>query len=294
MTKSLRFRGEKAFSVPGEEFLIERHIADTMAIAHWHNHVEINLLMKGRMNYLFNGRQEEVEAGKLVLFWAAIPHRTIDVSKNAPLICIYLPLVDFLGLSIDRRIRQDIMQGRFLTDPRPAWADTAQMSRWAQEWEEGKPTRRRLAADEVRLRVKRLVLDTLETPHIEHRPTVAPINSAAVQRAEALTELIGARHAGSLSLTKLAKLSGIHPSTANRTFREVLGVSVNEYLIRYRLAQAIQRLADTNDPVLQIAYDCGFGSSSRFYDLFKHRTGMTPKVFRARVGRAGAPDVDHD
>ena len=66
------------------------------------------------MTYLFNGRQEQVEAGRLVLFWAAIPHQTIAVAENAPLICLYLPLVDFLGLPVDRKARQSIMQGSFL------------------------------------------------------------------------------------------------------------------------------------------------------------------------------------
>ncbi|MFE0018264.1 helix-turn-helix domain-containing protein [Mesorhizobium sp. NPDC059054] len=283
-------RREQTFSNREDEFLIERHIADTMSTAHWHDHVEMNLLMEGRMTYLFNGRQEQVEAGKLVLFWAAIPHRTIDVTQNAPLVCVYLPLADFLSLPIDRSFRQDIMQGRFLTNPRASSVDVTLASQWMQEWEAGNATRRRLVIDEVRLRVRRLVLDTLETPDIESQAMIAAVDRAAVRRAEALMELIGAYHPGPLSLTELARLSGIHPSTANRTFREVLGVSVNEYLVRYRLAQAMQRLADTNDPILQIAYECGFGSSSRFYDLFKHRTGMTPKVFRNRT-RARAPSL---
>ncbi|MFD9900333.1 helix-turn-helix domain-containing protein [Mesorhizobium sp. NPDC059025] len=276
-------RHEKAFSVSGDTFLIERHIANTMSTAHWHDHIELNLLLEGRMTYLFNGRQEQVEAGKLALFWAAIPHRTIDVTQNTPLVCVYLPLVDFLSLPIDRGVRQDVMQGRLLTDPRPRSIDAALASHWAQDWQRANVTRRRLIADEVRLRVRRLILDTLETPEIEHHAMITAVNRGAVRRAEALTELISTHHSKSLQLAELSRLSGIHPSTANRTFRQVLGMSVNEYLVRYRLAQAMQHLADTNDPILQIAYGCGFGSSSRFYDLFKERTGMTPKAFRARA-----------
>lgn len=32
--------------------MVERHIADAMAAPHWHDHVELNLLMEGRMTYL--------------------------------------------------------------------------------------------------------------------------------------------------------------------------------------------------------------------------------------------------
>jgi len=283
MRKERSALSDETFSVADGGFLIERHIADAMSAAHWHDHVEINLLLEGRMSYLFNGRQERVEAGRLVLFWAAIPHRTVEVTPDAPLVCIYLPLVDFLGLAIDRDVRRSVMQGRFLVAPQPGPMDAIQLPQWVEEWQAGNAARRRLIVDEVRLRVRRLVLDTLDAP--DAMAERQSIGHATVQRAELLTELINTHYAEPLSLTHLAKLAGIHPSTANKTFREVLGISVNEYLTRYRLARAMQRLADTDDPILQIAYESGFGSNSRFYDLFKYRTGTTPKLFRSSVSR---------
>ena len=36
-------------------FDIEQHIAEPMSAAHWHDHVELNLLLSGDMSYLFNG-----------------------------------------------------------------------------------------------------------------------------------------------------------------------------------------------------------------------------------------------
>ena len=99
--------------------------------------------------------------------------------------------------------------------------------------------------------------------------------------------MINRRHAEPLSMGRLARMAGEHPSTAAAAFRSVLGISVNEYVIRYRLAQAMHRLADTTDPILDIAFSSGFGSTSRFYDLFKRRTGRTPSQFRQAMGQAG-------
>ncbi len=272
--------GREASIISQGDFLIERHIARAMGAAHWHDHVEINFLLNGRMTYLFSGRQEQIETGRLALFWAAIPHQTIAVTPDAPLICIYLPLVDFLALAINRKARQSIMQGRFLTETRPQLANAILLPQWVEEWQDGNTARRQLIADEVRLRVRRLVLDAADG----HAPAagksvVTPVGPA-VRRAEMLTNLINIHYAKPLSMPKLAELAGIHPSTANKIFREVLGISVNEYLTRYRLARAMQKLADTKEPILQIAYDCGFASTSRFYDVFRQRTGTTPKQFR--------------
>lgn len=272
-------------------FCVEHHVANAMGAAHWHDHVEVNLLLNGRMTYLFNGRQEQVGPGRLVLFWAAIPHRTVDVEEDSELVCAYLPLIDFLALSVDRQAKQAVMQGRFLGDVRPDAADGITVKRWAVDWPTASEARRRLIGEEVRLRIRRFLLDQAEAPAeatVAAGPGVSTSRSI-MRHAEALAEVVNRHYREPLTLARLAELAGVHPSTANKSFRRVLGVSVNEYVIRYRLAQAMQRLADTDEPILQIAFDCGFGSSSQFYDLFRQRIGTTPKAFRSSVrARAGS------
>ncbi len=260
-----------------------------MGAAHWHEHIEVNLLLSGAMTYLFNGRSEQVEAGQLVLFWAAIPHQTVEVTAESPLICIYLPLADFLALPLPREIKRSVLQGRFFSVARAVPLDRPMVERWAEEWREGDEVRRRLIADEVRLRVRRMALDGPRPPQRETQR--GEPRSMAYKRVEALIELINLHHSEELSLTKLAEMAGVHASTVNRDFRSVLGLPLNEYLMRYRLAQAMHLLADTEELVLQIAYGCGFGSTSRFYELFKSRVGVTPRQFRTRLagGRSSGP-----
>ncbi|MGO7465143.1 hypothetical protein ACCS53_37765, partial [Rhizobium ruizarguesonis] len=75
-------------------------------------------------------RKLVVEAGRLVLFWAAIPHQTIAVAETEPNVCLYLPLIDFLGLPVDRKARQAIMQGRFLAQANPDTMAALTLPRW--------------------------------------------------------------------------------------------------------------------------------------------------------------------
>nr|WP_246813039.1 helix-turn-helix transcriptional regulator [Rhizobium changzhiense] len=104
----------------------------------------------------------------------------------------------------------------------------------------------------------------------------------AVRHVELLIDLINSRYADPVGVADLARLAGMHPSIANSAFRKILGISVNEYLTRHRIARAMQLLTDTEDPVLQIGFDCGFGSSSRFYEIFKERTGRPPVISEKR------------
>jgi AraC-like DNA-binding protein len=260
------------------EFTVERHVADTMVSAHWHDHIEINLLLEGSMTYLFNGNQEFVEAGRMVIFWAAIPHQTIFVTPNSPLVCVYLPLVDFLALPLDAPSRHAILQGAFVKEAGPSRGTIDARDNWPDEWAGGSPPRRQLVKDEVSIVVRRMVLDhTFGKPERGRNPR---LSGPEVRYTQLLTELVAKRYGEALTLAIVAKHADVHPTTASRAFRSVLGISVLEYLTRYRLARAMQRLAETDDSILTIAHECGFGSSARFYEVFKRQTGMTPRHFR--------------
>jgi len=259
-------------------FLVEEHVADTMTSAHWHDHIEINLLREGSMTYLFNGKQEHVEAGRLVLFWAAIPHQTVFVTPNSPLVCVYLPLPDFLGMPIEAAARQSILQGAFLHEPNPADGVSFPGIRWVREWSNGDQARRQLVIDEVALRVRRLILDHADSGNTRREATA--LAGPGIRYTQALTEIISERYREPLTLTAIAKLARVHPTTANRAFRDILGISVMDYLTRFRLSRAMQRLAETDDPILEIALDCGFGSPARFYAVFKRHARDTPRQFR--------------
>lgn len=272
------FAGTGRWTESPRAFFIERHIADTMRTAHWHDHIEINILLAGSMTYLFNGRQEHVEAGRVVLFWAAIPHQTISVTSDAPLTCVYLPLVDFLALPIERTPREAVMQGLFIKQRSNDRVTALLASEWSERWDLGGDLQRQLIIDEVKLTVRRmLALDT--EPDGATRASPTPVEPE-VRHTQVLTALINTRFSENLTLASLAKSAHLHPTTANRAFRNVLGISVMEYLTRYRLARAMQRLAETKEPIVQIAHDCGFGSNSRFYDVFTKRVGTSPRKFR--------------
>lgn len=271
---------------------VEQHMAMAMPVAHWHADVELNMLLDGEMTYLINGREMRVTAGQFAMFWAAIPHRTIDVAPNAPLVCIFVPLMDFLALPMTRQSRAAVMRGDFVSDAEPQPLDFAMAARWVSEWGGADEMRRRLIADEILLRIRRLLLEWPGTKQSDSTLPAADGDGEAkggpVGRCERLTSLIIAQYAGPLNVERLAAMAGMHPSTANKAFRQVLGLSVNEYIIRYRLAQVMQRLADTDEPIVQVAYGCGFQSQSQFYELFRQRVGTTPRKFRTGMRNKAA------
>jgi AraC-like DNA-binding protein len=65
-----------------------------------------------------------------------------------------------------------------------------------------------------------------------------------------------------------------------RFFKKHIGQSFHSYLSMTRINFAKQYLADSDTPVTDIAFRCGFGSLQTFNRLFKLYTGVTPSQYR--------------
>lgn len=63
-------------------------------------------------------------------------------------------------------------------------------------------------------------------------------------------------------------------------FKEENGISLNQYLINYRLDKAKNLLQNTDLSIKEIGYDVGFKSSAYFSNYFLKRFSITPLKFR--------------
>jgi AraC family transcriptional regulator len=88
---------------------------------------------------------------------------------------------------------------------------------------------------------------------------------------------------GRHSLAQLGRELGISPFQVARLFREQTGSSVRQYLIRLRLAVALERLAEGERNLSALAADLGFASHSHFTTTFRRVIGETPGRLRERL-----------
>lgn len=85
---------------------------------------------------------------------------------------------------------------------------------------------------------------------------------------------------GSLSVEDLAGLSGWSVPHLHAEFRRFYGKAPHQALIERRIRAAKVQLAATNNPVKQIAVECGFSGASAFCTAFRRQTGISPAAFR--------------
>ncbi len=67
-----------------------------------------------------------------------------------------------------------------------------------------------------------------------------------------------------------------------RLFREQTGLSFHEFLTDLRVEHAKDLLLRSDQKIIEVAWEAGYGSLSQFNLVFKKKTGVTPGVYRAR------------
>jgi AraC family transcriptional regulator, regulatory protein of adaptative response / DNA-3-methyladenine glycosylase II len=131
-------------------------------------------------------------------------------------------------------------------------------------------------------------------PCLRCRPELAPghapiDNTRTIARAAAARIEAGALSNGG-SLEELAAGLGLSSRQLRRSVRKELGVSPVELAQTYRLLLAKRLIAETQLPMVQVAFAAGFESVRRFNALFRSHYRLTPSALRRSSSKTVASD----
>ncbi|MDO3411793.1 helix-turn-helix transcriptional regulator [Saccharibacillus sp. CPCC 101409] len=87
-----------------------------------------------------------------------------------------------------------------------------------------------------------------------------------------------------LSIEQIADNFSFSVSYIRQLFKEIMNVSLSEYILRERIERVKERLVSSRLSVLEIADQCGFLSKGHFFATFKKFTNLTPKQYREMHG----------
>lgn len=109
----------------------------------------------------------------------------------------------------------------------------------------------------------------------------APTGVRAQVLANQARELLNERT--DLGLGALAQAIGISPYHLSRSFRHATGMTLTQYRRQLRVKQALQRLADGDSNLADIAADVGFADQAHFTRVARVEAGATPGELRAML-----------
>lgn len=86
-----------------------------------------------------------------------------------------------------------------------------------------------------------------------------------------------------LSLEKIAGALHYSRYYVARAFKESTGTTLHKYIQGRRLDEAARKLAQTRQPIIEVAFGAGYGSQQAFTQAFRLEYQCTPQKYR-RMG----------
>lgn len=93
-------------------------------------------------------------------------------------------------------------------------------------------------------------------------------------------DLLHDRFREPITLSDVAAAVGIHPSHVARTFRQHYRCSVGEYVRRLRVGYVRSRLAESDEPLVDLALAAGFANQAHMSTVFRRLEQTTPSDYR--------------
>ncbi|AYC33905.1 AraC family transcriptional regulator [Pseudomonas cavernae] len=237
---------------------------DAQAHEHTHDHHQLVMSLAGRAEFEVNGRGGEVCRMRACLVPGDAEHQFAGIGDNRMLI-----------LDLDEQDSAEDLQllGHLFDTPRYPELDAdfqhllsyagAELGRYGSD-----PLLAR-AVGGVLLRALHLRLFGEQS-----------VRKAGPLDVERLDSYIDEHLARRISVAELAQVACLSPSHFHAQFKDSLGLTPHQYLLKTRLDRAARLLRESNLPLVRIAEECGFSSQSALTTAMRRYLGLTPKRMR--------------
>jgi AraC family transcriptional regulator len=112
-----------------------------------------------------------------------------------------------------------------------------------------------------------------------HPPMRSMQGGLSTPKLRRLQDCILANLASDISLHDLAELVGLSPRHLCRSFKQAMGISPYQYILKERIERSKALLRMGRNSVAEVALSVGFSNQSHFTDAFHKHTGTTPGGF---------------
>lgn len=258
-----------------------------MPAPHWHGHVEGNYLTGATMTYRFENSEIEVPEGRLVLFWAGIPHQLTAVTPTGSgpvnLANIYLPVDTFLFMPHIAPLQVALLGGALVELP-PDLCSAERIGGWYRDYRSNDFERTEVMKMELNAMMRRALLRPLD---YLLAPVADPgdgrtLSSAHIRHVVAMVRFIMENLGNPITNADVARVTGLHENYALSLFTRTMRLPMKKFIIRMRMLRARALLMGSNMAIATVAEQAGFASISQFYTHFKAAFGMPPHAMRAK------------
>jgi AraC family transcriptional regulator len=251
-----------AVHVPGFELRLGVHPGGSNIARHYHDNPTICYVLRGGFTEYSRGEAALCGIATLKVMPAGEPHS------------------NRFGDAETRGLRIEVDRDRFGEEPA---IHRALEERWHTSGGRGAELAQRMVAELTAadtagpIAAEGLALELL----VELARTGVRREASAPAWLKAAEERIREGYRTAISVGEIAREVGVNAATLARAYRRHFGCTVGDRIRALRVRQAARELAETAEPLSEIALRAGFYDQSHFTNVFRRTLGVTPSAYRA-------------
>jgi len=258
-----------------EGYFMQRHKPVVMEKMHTHGHVEVLLPDGCELTYLTQTGTFKTHDQSLHILWGQIPHRVTKVKGDGNINIANLPLHEILSMQFPESFLSKLFTGQLIHAKQKDTMDISLFKKWISDYSSKNIQKISISKLELRCRLTRQMID--EWNYNEKHYSKPNKQTSKLQL---MIKFLAENYSEPLNVKSVASAGGVSEGYAMSLFQKKLNKNITSYLNQLRLHHAKSALIDGNDKISNIAHDSGFGSLSRFYEVFLKETGLSPSQYR--------------
>lgn len=248
---------------------------------HWHSYIEIIFTLAGSLVITANGNTFNLDAGDFCVLNSGSIHSIchngqpndtlllqVSTSKNSPFFNLGSLRIDHIAYLKDlqeRKVPQQVLQQLLLAIYREYQSHNAGYENMVLSF----------VNMFLGIMIRFHYLIPKEPDDISYSNNLGRLN--------AILHFVDKHYDERLTLSDIAKQYHINYYYLSHFFKNISGVSFQEYLTRVRLNKSLQRLSDPQKTITEIAYEVGFPNAKAYTTAFKKKYGVQPSKYRDTI-----------
>ena len=249
---------------------------------HYHDYIEFIYALDADMEVWMAGVPHQMVTGELLIINSGEPH-TFTFRRDSRYICVkFSPRVLYFDDNTLFEFKyvmpfvSDESHKRLFGKEDLEGVDVhALCVEMLNEWNERRPAFELLIRANI-LKIFTGIFRYWEREHLFHTETIIP---EPIKRA--LRYIL--EHFDTVTEREVSAVCGLSYHHFSAAFKKSVGRSFYEYVTLLRLNEAERLIISDDRSITEIAYACGFSSTSHFIARFKSQKGVTPGQLRKRV-----------
>lgn len=239
---------------------------------HIHDFAQIIYVIKGSGTAQLSGRNVTLGPGVVLFMVAGVPH-ALWADSDVPIRTIDAKFAILPGIFHDslKRIQEPVLD----KDNRVLHL----LQRVLREAVKNQPGHYELGNALMTEALVVILRESIDSVPKDLPDPDVPLEDKLVKKA---LDLIHLRFSSDISLREVSGALGVSQQYLARRFKVTMGTTMQDYLIRYRIHKAKERLRYSRGPIKEIAFDVGFKSIHHFTRVFSRLEHMPPASWRER------------